>query len=149
VFVQQKSRYALRAIFELAKRGPSGPTKISDLAEAQAIPARFLEVILGQLKGGAFVESRRGSEGGYVLLRDPHGLTVGEVLRFVQGPFDPVDCMGERPRARCALSGDCVFMPMWEDVRKAVSGVFESTTFQDLLDREARRARGRVVEYSI
>lgn len=149
MFIQQKSRYALRAIFELAKRGPSGPTKISDLAAAQAIPARFLEVILGQLKGGAFVESRRGSEGGYVLVRDPESLTVGEVLRFVQGPFDPVDCMGERPRARCSLSGDCVFMPMWEDVRKAVSGVFESTTFQDLLDREARRARGRVVEYSI
>jgi len=149
MFVQQKSRYALRAIFELAKRGCGGPTKISDLAEAQAIPARFLEVILAQLKGGGFVDSRRGSGGGYVLLRDPQGLTVGEVLRFVQGPFDPVDCMGERPRARCALSGDCVFMPMWDDVRKAVSGVFESTTFQDLLDREARRAQRKVVEYSI
>jgi len=149
MFIQQKSRYALRAIFELAKRGPSRRTKISVLAGTQAIPARFLEVILGQLKSGDFVDSRRGSGGGYVLLRDPHGLTVGEVLRFVQGPFEPVDCMGERPRARCALSDDCVFMPMWEDVRKAVSGVFESTTFQDLLDREVERAGRRVVEYSI
>ena len=80
MLISQKSRYALRAILELAKRKSSGHTKIAEVARAQIIPPRFLEVILGQLKQGGFVESRRGSDGGYVLVRSPAGLTVSNVV---------------------------------------------------------------------
>lgn len=136
--------YALRAVFELAKRWNAGPTKAGEIAEAQAIPARFLEVILGELKHGGFVESRRGKEGGYMLSRPPGGLAVGQIIRFVGGSLSPVSCMAGSPKDRCRLYGDCAFLSMWERAREAVAGVYDSTTFQDLVD-EDRTKRGKYV----
>ena len=77
---------------ELAKRVGTGPVKVSEIAEAQAIPRRFLEVILGQLKGSGLVTAKRGYHGGYVLLREPNQISVGTVIRFLQGEPDPKDC---------------------------------------------------------
>jgi len=73
----QKSLYALRAIFELAKCSKQGPMRIADIAKAQAIPRRLLETILTQLKQAGFVESCRGNDGGYVLIPSPGKITVG------------------------------------------------------------------------
>jgi Rrf2 family protein len=147
--VSQKCQYGLRAVFELAKHYGEGPVTIAEIAEAQAIPVRFLEVILGQLKRAGFVESRRGKEGGYLLSRRPGGLTVGEIVRFIEGPIGPVECVAGDPAERCPLHGDCVFLSMWERVSKAVAGVYDSTTLEDLV-REDRRRSGRYVPtYSI
>jgi len=77
MLVSQKAQYALRAVFELARRHGKGWVKISDIADTQAIPIRFLEVILGQMKQAGFVVSRRGTEGGYMLAVAPGELTVG------------------------------------------------------------------------
>ncbi len=140
----------MRAIFELAKRVGQGPTKIAEVAKAQAIPARFLEVILGQLKQAGFVDSQRGNAGGYFLVRAPEELSVGEVVRFVEGPVGPVDCVaGKRKRTRCPLYGDCVFLPMWEKVREVVSNVYDNTTFQGLADEEQERRGAHAPSYSI
>lgn len=147
--ISQKCQYALRAVFELAKRHGQGPSKIGEIAEAQAIPARFLEVILSELKHGGFVESRRGNEGGYMLVREPQELTVGDVMQFVEGPISPVDCTSSGSKDKCPLYGDCVFLPLWERVRKAISDVCDKTTFQDLLDQEREKARKFVSSYSI
>ena len=84
--VSQK-KYTLRAIFELAKHKDQGPVKVADIAKVQAVPQRFLEVILSQLKQPGFVISRRGNDGGYTMVRDPAELTVGEVMDFIQGPI--------------------------------------------------------------
>jgi Rrf2 family protein len=150
VLVSQKCQYALRALFELAKRDGQGPVKIAEIAKAQAIPPRFLEVILGQLKRGGFVESQRGSEGGYFLIRVPHELTVGELIRFVQGPVGPVGCVTETAKDNsCPLYGDCAFLPMWEKVKNAILDVYDNTTFQDLVDQEKRRVGEYVPAYSI
>jgi Rrf2 family protein len=146
--VSQKCQYALRAIFELAKRQGTGPVKIADIASVQAIPTRFLEVILSQLKQAGFVESRRGTEGGYLLSVAPAKLTVGEVIRFIEGPLGPVDC-GASTGQPCSLKGDCVFLPMWRRVEEAVREVYDSTTFADLIDDEKRMCSGVVREYSI
>lgn len=147
--VSQKCQYALRAIFELARRNDREPAKIADIAEAQAIPPRFLEVILSQLKQGGFVESRRGNEGGYLLARPPARLTVGEVIRFIQGPLGPVECVVGNGRERCPLYGDCAFLPMWEKVREAVSQIYDSTTFGDLVEQARLRASNYVPSYVI
>lgn len=147
--ISQKCQYALRAVFELAKGDGRGPIKIAQIAEAQAIPKRFLEVILGELKQGGFVTSRRGSEGGYMLARAPGQLTVGEIIRFVQGPIGPVDCLERDARAKCPLYADCVFLPMWQETADAVSAVYDRTTFQALVDEDARRRGEHVVSYSI
>ncbi len=149
MLVSQKCQYALRAIFELARRNGQGPTKIAEIAEAQAIPKRFLEVILGQLKQGGFATSQRGSEGGYRLARDPAGLSVGEVIRFVQGPIGPVDCLVDEVRDTCPLHEGCVFLPMWQEVADAISGVYDSTTFEDLIEQDAQIQAKHVPSYAI
>ena len=154
--ITQKCQYALRAVFELAKRNGQGPVKIADIADVQAIPPRFLEVILSQLKQAGFVDSRRGSRGGYFLARSPARITVGEVIRFIQGPIEPVDCFTQSPEGsskasvrlgrsksgssdRCPLYGECVFLPMWQKVKRAISDVYDNITFQDLLEQERQR----------
>lgn len=136
--VSQKCLYALRAIFELALQYGNGSVRNSDIAAAQAIPARFLEVILSQLRRGGFIASRRGSKGGYVLLEEPSRLTVGRVIRFIEGPVTPVECFGADSEGICALKGGRAFMAMWQRAGKAISDVYDGTTFQDLLEEEQR-----------
>lgn len=139
MFVSQKSQYAIRSIFELAKRKGQGPVKIADIAQAQAIPIRFLENILSQLKQAGFVSSQRGNRGGYILARPPEKLTVGDVMRFMQGPVGPVECLIDGSKGKCSFYGKCVFLPMWEKVQKAISDVYDNTTFQDLVYQERQR----------
>ena len=149
MLLSQKAQYALRAIFELALRAGEGPIRIADIAEAQAIPVRFLEVILNQLKQAGFAESRRGSTGGYYLARAADSITVGDVVRFVHGPIAPVECLVGEPGENCALRGKCVFMPLWREVQKAVSTIYDGRTFQDLVDQEKARCRKGGLDYAI
>src|SRR6266581_838813 len=86
--ISVKGEYALHAVFDLSTQTPGQPVKIADIAKRQKIPQKFLELILASLKQGGFVESRRGAEGGYLLARPADSVTVGEVLRYVEGPPD-------------------------------------------------------------
>jgi len=135
--ITQKCQYALRSVFELARCSGHGPVKISDIAKAQAIPAQFLETILNQLKQAGIVESRRGVRGGYVLTVSPARLTAGDIIRQIDGLGTPVKCVvggGEE----CPMRGGCAFMEMWNEAGDALSKVFDGTTFQDLLDKQAK-----------
>jgi len=147
--ISQKCQYALRAVFELARRADSGPVKIAEIAEAEVIPVRFLEVILSELKQGGFVESRRGAGGGYLLARSPSSITVGELIRFVEGPLGPVACLGGGAEGQCELQGSCVFISMWKRAQKAISKVYYGTTIQDLVDEHRRLREGYVPSYVI
>ena len=145
--VSQKCQYALRAIFELARRNGRGPITIAHIAESQAIPARFLEQILSQLRQGGFVESRRGTSGGYLLSRVPADLSVGEVIRFIEGPLGPVQCTSGQ--TECPLNGGCVFLAMWEKAQEAVANVYDSTAFQDLVDQDMQMRGNEPLNYAI
>src|SRR5512133_2739522 len=93
MIVTQKCQYAMRAVFELARREGQGPVKINEIAEAQAIPQRFLENILNQLKQSGILESRRGKEGGYLLARPSREITAGMIIRLVEGSICAIDCI--------------------------------------------------------
>ena len=147
--IPRKTRYALRAIFELARRYGQGHVKIIEIAKAQATPPRFLEAILNQLKQAGFVDAKRGKNGGYYLLRSPNKLTVGEVMRSIQGPVQLVDCSTDGIQGDCPLHRNCVFLPMWQEAQEAISKVYDKTTFQDFLDREKQEAEKHVQNYSI
>lgn len=131
----QKCQYALRAVFELAHRVGQGPVKIGDIARAQAIPPRFLELILNELRQAGIVESRRGARGGYMLSVRPEELTVGRIIRLVEGPVKAVDCVVAGGR-ECPMRGDCAFEEMWTRAIDAMTDVFDNTTFSDLLKRD-------------
>jgi Rrf2 family protein len=106
-------------------------------------------VILNQLKRAGFLDSKRGSEGGYFLTRRPERISAGEVIRFMQGDMSPVECGARGSRDRCRLYGDCVFLPMWQRAEKAVSAVYDGTTFGDLMEEEKKRAGEYVPDFSI
>ncbi len=147
--VSSKCYYALRAVYALAEHTGTEPLKIAQIAEREQIPVRFLEVILAQLKGGGFVQSRRGAEGGYLLGRSADQITVGAVMRFVDGPIAPVDCVSvSRPKA-CEFDGACPFFAFWGRVREAISSVVDHTTFADLVRESRERAQPFVAEWTI
>jgi len=147
--ISSKCYYAIRAVYALAEHEGPDPMKIADIAEREKIPIRFLEVILGQLKGGGFVASRRGAEGGYRLARPAERLTVGEIMRYVDGPIAPVDCVSQSRPKECDFHGDCSFFGFWGRVRQAMSDVVDRTTFADLIRENAERRRGYVSDYTI
>ena len=140
--ISQKCQYALRALLELAKRSGQGPVTVGQIAQVQAIPPRFLELILGQLRRGGYVRSRRGVRGGYVLAVAAEELSVGEIIRRIDGPVGPVRCVNEEGRPDCPLEGNCALMGMWLRARDAVAEVYDSTTFQDLVHAEPAAASG-------
>jgi Rrf2 family transcriptional regulator, cysteine metabolism repressor len=121
--ISLKAEYALAAIFDLALQPPGEPIKIAGIAKRQRIPQKFLELILAGLKQGGFVESRRGAEGGYLLGRSPETITVGEVIRFVEG---------SRGRHSARRSGDNPFVAMWRKVDESFSAIVDHTTFAEL-----------------
>jgi Rrf2 family protein len=133
MLISQKCQYGLRALFELARSGGAEPVSVRRIAKAQAIPPRFLEIILGELKQAGFVVAQRGARGGYLLARDPQAITVAEVIHALQGEIGPVHCLADGADTDCALFGDCIFLAMWEDARAALMGVFDNTTFADLV----------------
>jgi Rrf2 family transcriptional regulator, cysteine metabolism repressor len=130
--ISVKGEYALRAIFDLADRKPGDPIKIADIAKRQKIPQKFLELILAGLKQGGFVESRRGAEGGYLLARPPDTISIGQVVRYVDGTT------GKKQKQKA----NDPFFDMWDRVDRAVSDVVDNTTFAELVrkwhDRQAR-----------
>ena len=123
--ISVKGEYALHAIFDLAIQKRGEPIKIADIARRQKIPQKFLELILAGLKQGGFVESRRGAEGGYLLSRAPDGITVGEVLRYVEGH------KSNKTSERRASSDP--FAETWRRVEQSISSVIDHTTFAELV----------------
>jgi len=134
MLITKKNQYALRAIFELARQKGKGPIKISHIAEAQNIPVRFLEVILGQLKSSGLVKSKRGFYGGYELVPSPEEITIGRIIRFMERNMEPTECFALVPEYNCPFIGRCSFFPMWSKVKDAVFKVYDETTIQDLLE---------------
>lgn len=139
----------MRAVFELAKRQGTGVIKISDIAEAQAIPTRFLENILNHLKKAGFVESVRGKDGGYLLARSARELTVGEVVRFIEGPLRPVECATGGKKGACSMYGRCVFLSLWKRAEEALEAVYNGTTFEELVIQDAEQAGPCALDFSI
>ena len=144
--VSKKCIYALRAIFELSLRNSSDPVKIRDIAVSQAIPQRFLEIILAELKHAGFLESRRGNDGGYILSRPAKKITVGEIIFFFESGKNNSKkrIMNEIPKI-----GNYAFQKLWDNVSTAISNVYENTTFDDMVRDELKHKSKYVLNYAI
>ena len=131
--LSSKSRYAVTAVYHLTKQyydEPESVCNIKEIAEEEHVPFKFLELILQSLKNAGIVESRRGVNGGYVLTTDPATLTVGRVIRLVEGDILPFECIDGQP---CIKQDECGIRDLWLDLRKAVNGVLDNRTFADLI----------------
>jgi Rrf2 family protein len=134
VRISAKTDYALRAALELARAGDGLPVKAERIAAAQDIPLRFLENILGELRHGGVVESRRGADGGYMLARAADDVSLADVVRAVDGPLANVS--GRRPDALEYPEGAAVLRDVWVAVRAGLREVLEGTSLADLADGE-------------
>jgi Rrf2 family cysteine metabolism transcriptional repressor len=139
--ISVKSDYALHAIFDLAAHAASEPVKIADIARRQNIPQKFLELILSNLKQGGFVESRRGAEGGYRLARPASKITVGDVLRYVEG--------GAKDRHRPRDQAVSPFAQVWKQVDDSAAEVLNTTTFEMLAKQWAEASYRFVPNWEI
>jgi len=132
--VSAKADYAVRAAIELAAAPAGTPVKGEQIAEAQGIPIRFLENILGELRQQGLVQARRGSDGGYWLGREPREITVADVIRAVEGPLATV--RGEAPDD-IAYGGSAVpLQRVWVALQANVRDVLERVTLADLISGE-------------
>jgi Rrf2 family protein len=130
-----KGEYASRAMLELSRRYQDGPLHSREISKAQEIPPRFLEQILLLLKRAGYLKSRKGQRGGYVLAKPPDEITVAEVIRVMDGPLAPIDCVSVMAHETCPMEGTCGLRWLWKDVRDAVAEILEKTTFADLVSR--------------
>jgi Rrf2 family transcriptional regulator, cysteine metabolism repressor len=136
MIISVKGDYALQAILDLAMYHRGIPVKIADIARRQQIPQKFLELILASLKQGGFVESRRGAEGGYLLARPAESITIGEVIRYVEGT--------KTSKRDGKQKSESPFAEMWRQVDEAISSVIDRTTFADLA-RQWRERQGKYI----
>jgi Rrf2 family cysteine metabolism transcriptional repressor len=130
-----KGEYASRAMLELSLRYGQGALHIREISQAQAIPRRFLEQILLLLKRAGYLKSRKGQKGGYILARPPSSISVAEVIRVMDGPLAPIDCVSVTAHEPCPMEATCGLRWLWKDVRDSVAGILEKTTFADLVKK--------------
>jgi len=131
VRITAKVDYAVRAAVELAAGHDSGPIKGEQIADAQEIPLRFLENILGDLRHHGLVESRRGAEGGYWLSRPPDEITIGEVMRAAEGPLAHV--RGEPPDQLSYIGAAESLREVWVALRNNVRGILDNVSLADVI----------------
>jgi Rrf2 family cysteine metabolism transcriptional repressor len=145
--ISAKAEYAIKAMLDLALNAGEGIVSIQAIAARQAIPQRYLEQVLLRLKGAGLLTSRRGASGGYHLTKSPHEITVGAVLRAVEGAgpaFEPV-----RGGRRSGADHAPELAELWKEIATAVSTVIDRVTFDDLAARAAERRQSARPMYHI
>jgi len=142
----KKSKYGLKALLQLAEEAGRGPVLVSELAERQRIPKKFLEAILLDLKRHGFLLSKKGKGGGYLLSRPPSAITVGQIIRVLEGPLALVPCASQTQYRRCEECADeatCGVRRAMLEVRDATSKILDRTTLSSLNAKTRRTPRRR------
>ena len=136
--LSKKTKYSLLALLRLARDYGQGPLLISEIAEEEGIPKKFLEAILLDFKNHGILQSKKGKNGGYLLSRDPATIRLSEVIRIMEGPLAPMPCVSETAYAKCTECKDetiCGIRLVMQDVRDAMVGVLDRISLADLVKR--------------
>lgn len=131
-----KTRYGVRAIFDIAFHTSGGPTQAKDIARREEIPLRYLEQIFQELKRAGIVDSRRGPRGGYYLKQQPDAIKLGDIVRALQGPIEDMFAPEDGARkARDAANARQVTASLWKELAGQVSQWFDAVSVSDLVKR--------------
>jgi Rrf2 family protein len=152
--ISKKTKYALKGLLYLARKYNQGPILIADLAREERIPKKFLELILLSLKNNGILQSRKGKGGGYYLGKPPRDISVGNVIRILEGPLAPVPCVSETAYAKCKECLDersCGIRFVMKDVRDAISNILDRTSLSDMLELEEKaiKMENGILDFSI
>jgi len=142
-----KGRYGTRALLDLAIYYGKGPVLLRDIAQRQQISLHYLERLISPLIAGGIIRSIRGARGGVSLAKSPEDINLSEVIRLLEGSLAPVDCVDNAEL--CTRSDSCVTRDVWCELNDAISGVLESTTLQDLVERQEEKEQANTVMYYI
>jgi Rrf2 family protein len=133
----KKAKYGLKALVHLAAVETGRPELVNDIAEAEQIPKKFLDAILADLRNAGFVHSKKGKGGGYALARPPKEISIGAVVRALDGPLAPIQCASKTVYRRCEDCTDenhCAVRLVMLQVREAIAGVLDNTTLEEMRD---------------
>jgi Rrf2 family cysteine metabolism transcriptional repressor len=147
VKLSTRGEYGLRAMFDLAMRQGEGPIPLKDIAERQAISGHYLEQLIAGLRKAGLVKSVRGAQGGYMLGRSPEEITVGDIVRVLEGPIGPTECVSEDDAAYCDRSETCIARRVWARVRDSIVEVMDSITLKDMCaeaEKIAQESKGNM-----
>ncbi len=148
-----KAKYGLQAVTVLARQYGRGPVLIADLAKTERIPRKFLELILLELKKKGILVSKKGKGGGYLLSRSPTDVSVGELIRALDGPIALLPCVSQTAYRRCDECIDeltCGIRSVMKEVRDRTAEVLDGTSLEDLIIRSTRASEsGRPFMYHI
>jgi Rrf2 family protein len=142
--LSKRTQYSLRALYALTRKHGAGPVLITTLAEEETIPKKFLEQILLTLKSVGFVASKKGKGGGYVLAQPPETITIGSVIRAIEGPIAPLPCASETRFKKCDECVDietCGTRIVMRQVRDAMVGILDETNLA-MVCQQVDNARG-------
>ena len=128
-----RTRYAVRAIIELAQNDSKKPLQLKIIAQRQDISVKYLEQLMAVLRSAGFVRSIRGSKGGYVLAKAPNEIKLNDVMHRLEGTVATVECVENDDY--CSRSADCAARYLWTQVEQAIDKVLEGITLQDLVDK--------------
>jgi len=142
-----RGRYATRALLDLALHRGGGPTLLKDIAQRQQISVRYLEHLITPLIAGGILRSTRGARGGVWLTKSPEEIRLSEVIQLVEGPLSVVECINN-PEI-CSRSAFCVTRDVWDELKKVMNEVLESTTLQDLVERQKQKEQVVTAMYHI
>ncbi|HOG46336.1 MAG TPA: Rrf2 family transcriptional regulator [Anaerolineae bacterium] len=127
-----KEQYGLRAMAELASRYGQGQVALSEVAQSQGISLATLEQVVAPLRRAGLLESTRGASGGYALARPPQAISVGDVLRAIDGALVPIPCLEDAGGACCERAHQCATRPVWALVRARLAETLDSLTLADV-----------------
>lgn len=128
-----KGRYGLRAIIDLARNGEKEPVSISSISARQDISEGYLEQLVALLKKAGLVKSIRGAGGGYVLARDMKEISVGDVLRALEGSLEPVKCAAFHEDEGCMASDGCVTKYVWQKINDSINQTVDEMCLEELV----------------
>lgn len=134
-----KGKYGVRAVFEIARHYGKGPITIKEIVERQGISISYLEQILYRLGKAGLIESVRGPAGGYLLARKPSDLTIGDIVRTLEGPIALSHCLEPGDAGECYQAEDCVARMVWTKVGAKIEEALDSITFNDLLHQNQKK----------
>jgi Rrf2 family protein len=152
--ISKKTKYALKALVHLANLQNTEPVLISELSRAESIPKKFLEFILLTLRKGGILQSRVGKGGGYYLALAPSKVTLGSVIRILEGDLAPIQCLSGTNYARCDECLDettCGIRLVMVDVDRVMTQVLDGLTLADMVERSktASQKQSNTLDFSI
>lgn len=132
-----RGRYGLKAMYQLAMNYGKGPIPLKEIANKEELSENYLEQLVSQLRREGLLKSVRGAQGGYMLAMSPKDITVGSVLRILEGNLAPADCLIEED-FECEKEKDCVTRFVWIKIKESIDEVVDSITLQDMLDKSIK-----------